>query len=110
MCHCRVRIEPRVDAYSCTGEVSERPGSTQVRSRKPQSLADLVGRVANGVPRLEVNTCSGGDIGTGFLISSRLGATIEHVVHGAGAIRLKQGDRLVASGTVVGADPAQDLC
>jgi hypothetical protein len=73
------------------------------------SLADVVSRIKSGVVRIEADTCSGTSIGTGFLVSPRLIATVEHVVDGASTIRIKQGDRLVATGQIVGADPSQDL-
>jgi S1-C subfamily serine protease len=47
--------------------------------------------------------------GTGFELAPRIVATVEHVVDGATAIRLKVGDRTVATASIIGADPAQDL-
>jgi hypothetical protein len=65
--------------------------------------------VRSGIVRIETDDCSGGAIGTGFLLSPRLVATVEHVVDGAASIRLKQNGKVVATGTVVGTDPARDV-
>jgi|SRR5579862_291349 len=92
-------------------------GSTRVvtieQKPKPapraQTFPELVARVRTGIVRIEVVTCAGEDIGTGFLIGNRLVATVDHVVDGAVLITLKQNGKVVAQGTVVGADQARDL-
>jgi serine protease Do len=68
-----------------------------------------VARVKSGILRIETDTCSRQDIGTGFLLGPRLIATVEHVVDGAYTITLKQNGSVVGRGTVVGADPARDV-
>jgi serine protease Do len=73
------------------------------------TFADVVASVRSGIVRIETDDCSGGAIGTGFLLTPTLVATVEHVVDGATAISLKQEGRVVGYGTVVGADPARDL-
>ena len=73
------------------------------------SFASVVARVRSGIVRIETDDCTGGAIGTGFLLSPRLVATVDHVVDGATLIRLKSAGRLAARGTVIGADPARDL-
>jgi serine protease Do len=69
----------------------------------------VVARVRSGIVRIETDDCTGGAIGTGFLLSPRLVATVDHVVDGATLIRLKLAGKLAAHGTVIGADPARDL-
>ena len=58
---------------------------------------------------MEVATCDGTDIGTGFLVGNRLVATVEHVVDGGQTITLKQNGKVVAHATVIGSDSARDL-
>jgi S1-C subfamily serine protease len=83
------------------------PASTGPSSA--DALPALVAKNQSAVVRIEANTCDGQSIGTGFLISPTLIATVEHVVDGANSIALKQGDRKVATGTVIGQDPVRDL-
>lgn len=59
--------------------------------------------------KIEVETCSGGDIGTGFLVGPRLVATVDHVVGGAQSVALVRNGKTVAHGVVIGADPARDI-
>ena len=73
------------------------------------TFANMVARVRSGIVRIETNDCSGGAIGTGFLLSPRLVATVEHVVDGATVINLKSAGKVVAHGTVIGDDSARDL-
>jgi hypothetical protein len=54
--------------------------------------------------------CDGsGEIGTGILVSSRLIATVEHVIDGAASIALIQNGKIVGQGTVIGSDPTRDV-
>jgi S1-C subfamily serine protease len=73
------------------------------------TFSTLVSDVRSGIVRIETTSCAGGAIGTGFLLSPRLVATVEHVVDGAFSITLKQNGRVVGHGTVVGEDAARDL-
>jgi S1-C subfamily serine protease len=86
-------------------------GQTASRSAKAPSdpLASLVAKSQSGVIRIETNACGVQEIGTGFLIGPRLIATVEHVVDGASAITLKQGNKIVGRGTVIGEDQARDV-
>ena len=59
--------------------------------------------------RIEVTSCTGSDIGTGFLLSHRLVATVEHVIDNSRKITIKQNGQVVAHGTVIGADSARDV-
>jgi hypothetical protein len=85
---------------------------TVTRSQTSSSadpLAELSAKVRSSVIRIETDGCGGSTIGTGFLIGSRLVATVEHVVDGASSVTLKQGGRVVATGTVIGADQLRDV-
>jgi S1-C subfamily serine protease len=85
-----------------TARTSTAPPSTD-------PLPALVTKTRSAVVRIEAKSCDGQAIGTGFLISPTLVATVEHVVDGANSINLKQGGRSVATGTVIGQDPARDV-
>lgn len=78
-------------------------------SSSGDALAELSAKVRSSVIRIETNGCAGGEIGTGFLIGPRLVATVEHVVDGATSVALKQGGRVVATGTVIGEDQLRDV-
>ncbi len=83
--------------------------TTPPKVKKPESFADTIARVRSGVVRIEAETCDGEGVGTGFLISRRLVATVEHVVDGATSITLKRGGRVLGTGTVIGEDRGRDL-
>lgn len=57
------------------------------------SLAALMSRVRSGVVRIQAVNCEGGEIGTGFLPSPHVIATVEHVVDGAISISILQNAR-----------------
>ena len=85
-------------ATETTTTVQPRPGFEQ-----------LVAQVRSGVVKIEVETCDGRGVGSGFLVGPRLVATVEHVVDGASRIDLKRDGKSVASGTVIGADKERDI-
>ena len=92
---------------------SKSSSSSSTASSAGTSLADVVQRVKSGVVRIEVETCSGGAVeeavGTGFLVSPKLVATVEHVVDGASRIVVKQNGKKLANATVIGQDADRDL-
>jgi hypothetical protein len=65
--------------------------------------------VRSGIIRIETTTCDAQEVGTGFLVSPNLVATVEHVVDGEAHIVLKQNGKALSSATVIGFDPARDL-
>jgi hypothetical protein len=69
----------------------------------------LVADTRSGVIRIEATGCAEEDIGTGFLISPTLVATVDHVVAGATEISLVRDGKTLATGTVIGDDPARDV-
>lgn len=78
----------------------------------PQTFATLYQAVNSGVVRIKTTTCTGGGIGTGFLVEPNLIATVAHVVNGAAALSLTLGDNSAGgttSGTVVGIDQQNDV-
>lgn len=79
------------------------------KASPPPSFTQLLATDKTGVIRIEGTSCSGGDIGTGFLISPRLVATVDHVTDEATKIVLKQDGVPVATGTVIGDDRERDV-
>ena len=69
----------------------------------------LVAKDSNSVVRLINTACQDQYAGTGFLITPRLIATVEHVVDGADSLLVQQDSRTVATGTVVGEDRVRDM-
>src|SRR4051794_32575219 len=65
--------------------------------------------LATGILRVESRSCGRMMLGSGFLIDRRHLVTAAHVVDSAGGIALRRSGRLVAHGTLVGADSARDL-
>ena len=93
----------------CGGDSSPTKEAEPPKVNKPEGFADMIARVRSGVVRIEAETCDGEAVGTGFLISRRLVATVEHVVEGATSITLKRGGRVLGTGTVIGQDRGRDL-
>lgn len=67
------------------------------------------GPLASGVLRVESRGCGRTMLGSGFLVGRRHLVTAAHVVESAGGIALRRSGRLIAHGTVAGADSARDL-
>lgn len=72
------------------------------------SFSALYARQRSGVVRIETVGCSGGGIGTGFLVSSRYVLTVAHVVDQSVVISLRDGDQRT-TGVIVGVDQGRDL-
>jgi S1-C subfamily serine protease len=70
--------------------------STTTQTGSTQSLSGLVRRVEGGVVRIETDACDGHSVGTGFALSPRVVATVEHVVDGATSITIKRGGKEIA--------------
>lgn len=83
-------------------------GKSASTSGPPPSFAALYEQASDGVVRIETVSCDGDGVGTGFLLSPTLVATVEHVVDDAAAISLEVGDQRT-TGVVIGSDPARDL-
>jgi S1-C subfamily serine protease len=94
---------PTTTAQATTARVST------PKPAQPVSLRSLVAKVRSGVIRIDADTCDAQYEGTGFLLNSRLVATVEHVVDGAVAVRLIRSGKQLGTATVIGSDPARDL-
>jgi S1-C subfamily serine protease len=82
--------------------------SGQTSTDAPTGLPEVVAGLGSGVVRIETTACSGGSVGSGFLVGPDLVATVGHVVTGAHKIVLTAGGDAVP-GTVVGLDAVADL-
>ena len=65
--------------------------------------------VESGVVRVESSGCGRTMLGSGFLVDRRHVVTAAHVVDDTSAIAFTQGGRVVARGTIVGADAERDV-
>jgi hypothetical protein len=72
------------------------------------SFSGLYARQQSGVVRIETIGCSGGGLGTGFLVTSRYVLTVAHVVDQSVVISLRDGAQR-ATGVIVGFDQSRDL-
>jgi serine protease Do len=71
-------------------------------------FATIYAREQSGVVRIETLSCSAAGIGTGFLLSSTLIATVNHVIDQSVVVSLIVGNQRT-TGTVIGSDPTRDL-
>ena len=90
------------------GANRQQAATTTVAHRRT-SFTAMVARAKSGILRIETSACDGRFIGTGFLLTPRLVATVEHVIDGAYSITLKQDGKVVGRGTVIGSDPSRDV-
>jgi S1-C subfamily serine protease len=97
-----VRVDDRRSAQAAGG------GSGATAASVRSGLPALVAGVASGVVRIETTACTEGSVGSGFLVSPELVATVAHVVAGAHKIVITAGADSVP-GTVVGIDPASEV-
>ncbi|MEP7194505.1 MAG: trypsin-like peptidase domain-containing protein [Actinomycetota bacterium] len=82
--------------------------SPSTTSSTSQTFPALYRQVSDGVVRIETTACNGGGVGSGFLITPDLVATVAHVVDGAVSIVIRA-DGVTTTGSVVGIDKAADL-
>ena len=87
---------------------SPSPDPTTASPRPAPTLKEAFTRVSPGVVRLEVTTCDGASVGSGFVVGSHLVATVAHVVDQGQVIRVVQGTKATA-GRVLGIDPGTDV-
>jgi S1-C subfamily serine protease len=74
----------------------------------PTDFAAIYARASSGVVRIETVGCSEDGVGTGFLLSPTLVATVNHVVADSTVVSLIDGTQRT-TGTVIGTDPSTDL-
>jgi S1-C subfamily serine protease len=71
-------------------------------------FAALYARASSGVVRIETVGCSQSGVGTGFLLSPTLVATVNHVVADSAVVSLIVGNQRT-TGTVIGTDQSADI-
>jgi serine protease Do len=87
---------------------STSPPPPSARSTAAGDFAAIYARASSGVVRIETVGCSEQGVGTGFLLSPTLVATVNHVVADSAVVSLIDGDQRT-TGTVIGNDPGTDL-
>jgi serine protease Do len=92
---------PATAGVSATVTASPTPTPTM-------DFATIYARQQSGVVRIETLGCSETGIGTGFLLSPTLIATVNHVIDQSVVVSLVAGKQRT-TGTVIGSDPAHDL-
>ncbi|MGI8416505.1 MAG: S1C family serine protease [Nakamurella sp.] len=82
---------------------------TPTATPKPTAdFAAIYQKQQSGVVRIETVSCTHAGVGTGFLLSPTLIATVDHVITQAAVVSLIDGDQRT-TGTVIGSDPSRDL-
>ncbi len=99
-------LPPRPAVPSVIKTVTAMP--TAPSSTSAADFAAIYKRQQSGVVPIETIGCSDGGVGTGFLLSPTLVATVDHVTTQAAVVSLIAGDQHT-TGTVIGSDPARDL-
>ena len=77
-------------------------------SAAPMTRQDTIARARDVTVRVEVTTCRGYQVGSGFLVGPRLIATAAHVVKGAQTVAVR-GLQDESLGTVIGTDKERDV-
>lgn len=107
--HLPPRTAPAATSPSPASPTSSSPPSAPAPSPTPtRDFATIYAHQRSGVVRIQVLGCSDAGVGTGFLLSPTLVATVDHVV--AGSVVVSLGDQgQDATGRVIGTDPVHDL-
>lgn len=85
------------------------PTATPTPTPTPtMDFATIYERQQSGVIRIETVSCTDSGVGTGFLLSPTLVATVDHVVAESAVVSLVNGTQRT-TGTVIGSDPTTDL-
>ncbi len=95
----------RSTSSSASGDA---PQAAAASSSGPADFASVYQREQSGVVRIQVVGCSDSGIGSGFLLSPTLVATVDHVVTDSVVVSLVDGDQHT-TGTVIGHDAQHDL-
>jgi S1-C subfamily serine protease len=97
------RAVPWPAGTSVSTDASRTPSASPVTD-----FATIYASERSGVVRIDVLGCAESGIGTGFLLSPTLVATVNHVVTDAVVVSLTAGHQHV-TGEVIGTDPQRDL-
>jgi serine protease Do len=93
-------------AAPTTAHTTTRPTPAAVTT--PVDFSVLYARDNSGVVRIETVSCDRDGVGSGFLLSPTLVATVNHVTDQAAVISLVAGNQHT-TGVVIGSDPTHDL-
>ncbi len=96
----------KTSTASATNQATATPSSPS--SSPAETFASIYAREHSGVVRIDVVGCSDSGVGTGFLLSPTLIATVNHVVAGAVVVGLTDQEQRT-TGQVIGSDPVHDL-
>lgn len=99
---------PTDHTVTVTAAPSAPATSSAASATQPPTFSTLFASGRTGVVRIEVVGCSDSGIGTGFLLSPRLVATVAHVVDQSVVVSLVDGSQHT-TGSVIGIDPSSDL-
>ena len=87
---------------------SSQPAEASITPTTAADFAALYAQARSGVIRIETVGCNAQGVGTGFLLSPTLVATVHHVIADSEVISLIAGSQRT-TGTVIGSDPSTDL-
>ncbi|WP_157695466.1 S1C family serine protease [Nakamurella panacisegetis] len=93
---------------TATTLVSTSATSVETTRSPSADFAAIYAKQQSGVVRIETVSCSSSGIGTGFLLSATLVATVDHVVTQSAVVSLITAAGRT-TGTVIGTDPTRDL-
>lgn len=100
---------PPSSSHPAVSAVTKPVTATSTATPTPTlDIATIYKRQQSGVVRIETVSCTDSGVGTGFLLSPTLVATVDHVVAQSAVVSLINGTQRT-TGTVIGSDPTQDL-
>jgi S1-C subfamily serine protease len=110
---CGIAVSTLVALTGCTGAPGDQDSTAPTPSAAASSAAPLtrqqtIARARDVTMRVEVTTCTGYQVGSGFLVGPRLIATAAHVLRGAQTVAVR-GLSDGSAGTVIGVDNERDV-
>lgn len=99
---------PSSSATTATSPIASSTTATKASTARERDFASVFEKVQSGIARIETLECSGGGIGTGFLISPTLILTASHVVSDAVTISLTI-DGVRTTGRILGKSTRDDV-
>lgn len=110
---CGITLSTLVALTGCTSAPREEDSTPVVpagsaASAAPMTRQETIARARDVTLRVEVTTCGGYQVGSGFLVGPRLIVTAAHVVKGAQTVAVR-GLHDESLGTVIGTDKERDV-
>lgn len=108
-----IALSTVVALTGCTGTpAAEEPAPPApaggASSAAPMTRQEIISRARGVTLRVEVTTCTGYQVGSGFLVGPRLVATAAHVLKGAQTVGVR-GLQDESLGTIIGVDKERDV-